>query len=135
MDTGSEALTNGIRVRVQPEFVPDGNVQVDAKYVWSYRITIINEGDEWVKLLARHWVIINDETEKEEVTGEGVVGYTPELKPGDSFTYSSFCPLNTPWGTMEGTFQMRRNDGTMFEARVERFFLLSPEAQNANDDN
>ncbi len=135
MDTSSEAVTNGIKVRVQPEFIPDGSVHVDAKYVWSYRITIINESGEWVKLLSRHWVIINANGEKEEVTGEGVVGYTPELKPGDSFTYSSFCPLNTPWGTMEGSYQMRRQDGTMFEATVERFFLLSPEAQNAGDDN
>jgi ApaG protein len=91
--------------------------------VFAYRITIANEGTKRARLLSRHWVIINGDGDREDVQGPGVVGKTPNLAPGDDFEYTSFCPLDTEWGTMEGTFQMQREDGSTFDAVVGRFFL------------
>jgi ApaG protein len=86
---------------------------------------IENAGSKTVQLLARHWVIIDANGRREDVEGPGVVGETPTLAPGESHTYSSFCPLETPWGTMEGAFQMRDGQGALFDARVGRFVLTS----------
>lgn len=123
----SECITEGIRIRVFPEYIPPEFAPGRDKNYFSYIVVISNEGDKWAKLLSRHWIIINSEGEREEVIGEGVVGYFPELKPGDTFTYKSFCPIETDWATMEGSYQMIRDDNTIFEAKIERFFLLSPD--------
>ena len=97
-------------------------------------ITIKNEGSEWAKLISRHWIIINSAGDKEEVVGPGVVGYTPELKPGDTFTYTSYCPLSTAWGTMEGSYSFIRRDGSEFKAEIDRFYLVSPFAIHETED-
>lgn len=123
-----EMVTEGIRVTTRAFFLPEES-DVDAdQYVFGYRITIRNEGDRWAKLLSRHWVIIDANGSRDDVEGEGVVGEQPELAPGESFTYTSYCPLGTPWGTMEGTYHMRREDGERFEVRIARFYLAMPVA-------
>ena len=133
MDTSSDCTTKGIRVQVFPEFLPKENYHYETNYLFQYKVIISNHGDRNAKLLSRHWIIIDSEGNREDVEGEGVVGYTPELKPGETFTYSSYCPLDTAWGTMEGSYKMIRDDGTMFEAKIERFYLLSPDAENTDE--
>jgi len=126
-NTGSETVTEGIKVQVFPDYLPEQSNPEINRFSFSYRILITNEGDSWAKLISRHWTIIDSDGGTEEVEGPGVVGYTPELSPGESFEYTSVCPLATSWGTMEGIFHMIREDGTMFEVNINRFYLVSAE--------
>jgi ApaG protein len=126
-NTGSsETVTQGIRILVEPEYVPEQSTPEADKYLFAYKVTITNEGDQWAKLLTRHWVIINADGDDEIVEGPGVVGYTPDLAPGESFEYTSFCTLDTKWGTMEGYYNFIREDGSSFEAGISRFYLYDP---------
>jgi ApaG protein len=122
-NANSEIVTEGIRVRAEPRYLPERSNPENHQYLFAYRITLVNEGSEWAKLKARHWIIIDSDGKREDVYGPGVVGEEPELEPGDSYSYSSFCPLCTNFGTMEGSFSMVRRDGTPFEVRVARFYL------------
>lgn len=119
----SEKVTHGIRVRTIPVYVPENSRPEENKYFFAYTIQIQNESDKTVQLLSRHWIIINSEGEREDVEGPGVVGKTPILSPNEKFEYMSFCPLNTPWGTMEGTFTFSDMNGESFQVDVERFIL------------
>ena len=89
--------------------------------------SIANESDRWVKLLRRRWIIVDSLGERQEVVGEGVIGAQPELEPGQSFEYSSYCPLSTEWGTMEGQYTMRDAGEQSFEVTIGRFFLVAEE--------
>lgn len=122
----SEAVTEGIKVEVFPEFIPEQSELEENKYTFAYQVIISNDGEKWAKLISRHWIIIDADGNREDVEGPGVVGYTPELSPGESFEYTSFCSINTKWGTMEGTYQMVREDGEKFNAEIKRFYLLFP---------
>jgi ApaG protein len=122
----SEAVTEGIRVEVYPEFIPEQSFPTENKYVFAYKVVITNERKRKAKLVSRHWVIINADGDREDVDGSGVVGYTPELEPGESFEYTSFCPLNTNWGTMEGSFSMMDDSGEPFDVQIARFYLFDP---------
>lgn len=119
---GSVTLTNGIRIAVAPEFAPERSDPSIGRYFFVYRIRITNESERRVKLLTRYWMIVDADGARHEVEGEGVVGQQPEMGPGESFEYSSFCPLPTPWGTMEGRYTMATGDGT-FDAAIGRFYL------------
>ena len=121
----SDTLTEGIRVRAAAEFLSAESSPDHDHYVFAYHITITNEGDQPARLLRRHWVILDAINGRQEVEGPGVVGETPRLEPGDSFEYTSACPLTTTWGTMEGSYSMERDDGAAFEVQVGRFFLSS----------
>lgn len=132
MQKNSITITNGIKIEVYPEYLMQDSIPHMKKYLWAYRIFIENMGNEWAKLISRHWIIINADGDTEEVKGPGVVGYTPELKPGDSFTYTSFCPLDTPWGTMEGSYTFIKRDGSEFKALINRFYLVSPISDESN---
>jgi ApaG protein len=121
----SSTVTRGIRVAAAGYYIPEESSPEDRQYVFGYRIVISNEGQETVRLLSRHWIIIDGNGEQEEVRGAGVVGKTPLLGPGQEFQYQSFCPLRTSWGTMEGTYQMRREDGEAFDAAIGRFWLTT----------
>ncbi len=127
---GSESVTRRVRVRVQPAYLPDHSSPSDNKFVFGYRIRISNEGDVRIRLLSRHWVIVDGDGARREVRGEGVVGQQPELAPGAFFEYSSYCPLEHAWGTMEGSYQMIDHLGERFEVRIERFYLVSEFAAN-----
>ena len=99
----------------------------EREYMFAYRIRIANEGDAPAQLISRHWVIVDAQGNRHDVEGPGVVGRQPRLEPGQIFEYSSYCPLKTPWGTMEGAFLMRRDDSSEFEATVARFYLAAPQ--------
>ena len=117
------ADAHGIRVSVAPEYAPehsDGNAD---RHVFQYTVTIANDGDAPAKLVSRHWVIIDADGKREDVRGPGVIGRNPRLEPGQQFQYQSFCPLPTRWGTMEGTYRMRRDDGAEFDVAIARFVM------------
>lgn len=105
---GSEAVTHGVRVRTWPVYVPSRSDPDGRQYVFSYRVRVSNETATPVTLLARRWVIIDANGQRHEVEGEGVVGRQPTIAPGQAFEYTSFCPLPTAWGTMEGEYTMQR---------------------------
>jgi ApaG protein len=126
----SETVTRGVRIRVAPRYVPDQSDPVNNQYLFAYHVTIRNEGKTTVKLLSRHWVITSGEGKVEEVRGPGVVGYQPELKPGEEFQYTSACPLSTPVGTMHGSFQMVSESGETFDALIAPFRLAVPRVLN-----
>ena len=122
----SEAVTRGIRVLVQSEYAADKSRPVQNEWFFLYTVTITNEGAEPVQLVTRHWVITDGTGHVEEVRGPGVVGQQPTLQPGESFTYTSGCPLTTPFGVMEGTYQMVAASGEQFDAKVAPFTLSEP---------
>ena len=122
----SEAVTRGVRVRVQSEFNADRSDPSRSQWFFLYTITISNEGTETVQLLTRHWIITDSDGKVEEVRGPGVVGKQPILKPGESFEYTSGCPLGTAFGMMEGTYQMVTAGGERFDAKIAPFTLSEP---------
>lgn len=127
-ETTSEATTEGLRVHVSASYSEEHSNALTNEWFFLYTIRIQNEGPSTVQLLSRHWVITDATGQVREVQGDGVVGKQPVLEPGDSFEYTSGCPLDTPFGTMEGTYQMIREDGSHFEARIARFDLSQPRA-------
>ncbi len=126
----SICVTQGIKVSVQPVYSPEHSEPEQNKYVFAYHITIENEGEETAQLLTRHWIIKDAWHHIEEVSGEGVIGEMPILEPGGAFTYSSWCPLRTEYGTMRGTYGMVRPDGEIFEAVIATFVLMPPAMLN-----
>lgn len=126
----SEAKTEGVVVRVRSAYVPERSSDLVPRHFFVYHITIANESDESVQLVSRHWIITDGKGDVEEVKGLGVVGKQPTLEPGEQFQYSSFCPLPTTIGSMEGWYKMQREDGSEFDARVETFTLAAPYAIN-----
>ena len=120
------ALTDGIRVRVQSQYLADQSSPRDDRFVFAYTITISNEGGQTAQLRTRHWIITDARGVIEEVRGDGVVGEQPTLKPGQSFQYTSGCVLTTPIGTMQGSYRFWRDDGTYFDAQIATFSLASP---------
>ncbi len=126
----SEACTRGVRVRVRSEYRPERSNPVQNQYFFAYHIRIANEGDATVQLLSRHWAITDALGHVEQVRGPGVVGERPVLAPGESFEYSSACPLETPFGSMSGSYQMVTENGETFDARIAPFHLSQPHAIN-----
>jgi len=126
----SEAVTRGIRVRVQSRYVPEQSSPSRGAWFFAYTVAITNEGEDVVQLVSRHWVITDANGEVEEVRGPGVVGEQPVLRPGASFEYTSACPLPTPFGTMRGSYQMVNEDGEPFDAEIAAFALNTPYALN-----
>lgn len=122
----SEAVTEGIRITVRSMYVPERSNPTASYWFFAYEVTILNESDEPAQLLTRHWIITDGDGKVEEVIGEGVVGETPHLAPGEAFTYTSFCPLRTEVGTMHGTYGMIRPDGREFDATIAEFTLTEP---------
>jgi ApaG protein len=122
----SEAVTRGVRVAVVAEYAPDRSQPARQQWFFLYTITIRNESEDTVQLLSRHWIITHGTGHVEEVKGPGVVGQQPVLRPGESFTYTSGCPLSTPFGLMEGTYQMVGRAGESFDVRIAPFTLSEP---------
>lgn len=126
----SEAETEGIHVSVRSEYVPERSHPALNRHFFVYHIAIENRSGRTVTLQSRHWVITNGRGEVEEVRGPGVVGQQPRLLPGETFRYASACPLDTPVGSMRGTYRMVRDDGAEFDARIDTFVLAAPHALN-----
>jgi ApaG protein len=127
-NAGSETSTEGVRVVARPSYLPQQSRPSTGQFVWAYRIRVTNESVRTLQLRARHWAIVDADGQGREVDGEGVVGQQPVLAPGESFEYTSFCPLETPWGTMEGWFRLDAMDEEQPReviAKVARFYLVS----------
>ena len=131
---GSVRTTRGFRVTVRPQYLPqqsnpEGAAADDSpgppKFTFGYRIRIENGSSASARLLSRRWSIVDADGDRNEVLGEGVVGQQPDLAPGESFDYASYCPIQTPWGTMEGAFKMLGEDGEAFDIEVGRFYLVA----------
>ena len=120
------ATTRNIEVNVEPFYLADRSDPDEGRYVWAYRVTIDNQSDEFVKLMSRYWHITDGTGRVEEVRGPGVVGEQPELNPGDSYQYTSGCPLSTPSGIMVGTYTMRNGRGETFDIDIPAFSLDIP---------
>jgi ApaG protein len=126
----SNAITNGIRVTVSSNYIPAQSAPKARRYVFAYTVRIANEGTEAAQLKSRHWIITDGNGKVEQVKGPGVVGEQPMLRPGEHFEYTSGCVLETPRGSMEGTYQMLRSDGTEFDATIAPFALMLPYSLN-----
>jgi ApaG protein len=121
-----EQTQHKIRVDVDTSYLEDQSDPKERRFVFSYTITIRNEGSVPARLLTRHWIITDSNGKVQEVRGEGVVGEQPYLKPGQGFRYSSGAVLETPVGAMEGSYQMVADDGEQFDAPIAAFRLAMP---------
>lgn len=121
-----QATTHGIRIEVEPSYVQEQSNPVQSHYFFAYKVRIINEGSKRVQLMSRHWVITDAYGQVEEVVGPGVIGQQPTLEPGKSFEYSSFCPLTTPTGSMQGSYTMVDQKGERLEVKIPLFILSEP---------
>ncbi len=119
-------VSHKIRVQVTTTYLDEQSSPGEQRYVFSYTITIRNEGRRAAKLLTRHWIITDANGRVKEVRGEGVVGEQPHLEPGQGFRYSSGAVLETPVGTMEGSYQMVDAEGRRFDAPIPPFRLAIP---------
>jgi ApaG protein len=119
----SEAVTEHIRVEVLSRYAAENSKPLEDQWVFQYTVRITNEGTDTVQLVSRHWIITDALDHSEEVKGPGVVGEQPVLAPGESFKYSSWCPLKTPTGIMRGTYQMARKGGKLFDIEIAPFGL------------
>jgi len=121
--SGSRMTTDDITVTVVPRWVPPGEAPEAGRFCFAYRVVVFNESAFSVTLLARRWRIVNAEGREVVVEGEGVIGEQPRIEPGHVFSYTSWCPLDTAWGTMEGLYRMERDDGTLFDVAVGRLYF------------
>lgn len=119
----SAAVTHSIQVEVIARHSPENSKAGDDEWVFEYTVRITNQGGDTVQLLSRHWVITDALDNVREVKGAGVVGKQPVLAPGESFKYSSWCPLKTPTGSMRGTYRMARTNGEEFDIEIAPFGL------------
>jgi ApaG protein len=126
----SETTTRGIRVHVESAYLSDRSSPRDNQYLFAYHVRISNIGAETAQLVSREWIITNADGEVERVKGPGVVGEQPVIAPGGVFEYTSYCPLKTTVGTMQGSYQMVTADGEKFDAQIVPFTLAVPNALN-----
>jgi ApaG protein len=120
------ATTGEVTVRVSVAFLPEQSEPGRGRWFWAYHVRIENDGSRTVQLVSREWTISDGRGGRHEVKGEGVVGEQPEIEPGGSFDYVSGCPLTTPTGWMEGSYNMVREDGRAFAVAIPRFPLVAP---------
>ncbi len=130
MDQGAvyEAVTSGVSVRVRPQYLPEQSDPKQRRWVWAYHIEVENRSAVTVQLISRHWTITDATGRVEEVQGPGVVGEQPLLNPGDSFRYTSGCPLPTSSGVMVGSYCLTVAGGAAFDAQIPAFSLDLPGA-------
>lgn len=120
------ASTRDIEVTVEPFYLEGQSDPEDSRYVWGYKIVIANHSKRAVQLIHRYWNITDENGQVDEVTGPGVIGEQPVLNPGDSYEYSSGCPLDTPSGVMFGHYDMKTEDGHIFAVAIPAFSLDTP---------
>jgi ApaG protein len=121
-----QAITRMIAVTVEPRYLPDRSEPERRQYFWAYTVDIENRGKKAVQLKRRHWIITDGRGGKQEVKGPGVVGEEPIIAPGESFRYTSGCPLDTPDGFMAGSYTMIGEDGDTFDVEIPTFSLDLP---------
>ena len=126
----SDAVTREVRVEVMSRYAPENSRPQQGEWVFQYTVRITNQGSDTVQLISRHWIITDATGHTQEVKGPGVVGDQPVLEPGESFKYSSWCPLQTPVGMMHGTYQMVTAGGEQFDIEIAPFGLKAPYSVN-----
>ena len=117
-----------IEVSVQTHYLDEQSDPEQRRFVFAYTVTIVNHGEESAQLQGRHWLIIDGDEKVQEVKGRGVIGEQPSIAPGESYEYSSGAVLETPTGTMEGSYQMLSESGKEFDAPIAMFSLTHPSA-------
>jgi ApaG protein len=115
-----------IQVDVETAYLEEQSEPAEHRFVFAYTVTLRNAGQVPAKLLTRHWIITDANGRIQEVRGEGVVGEQPHLQPGQGFRYSSGAVLETPVGSMHGSYQMLGDDGQHFDAPIAAFRLAKP---------
>ncbi|HEX9904360.1 MAG TPA: Co2+/Mg2+ efflux protein ApaG [Propylenella sp.] len=123
------AITRKVSVTVEPQYLEDRSDPAEKRFFWAYTIEIANSGEASVQILARHWIITDQNGKREDVRGIGVVGEQPVIPPGASFTYTSGCPLPTPSGVMVGSYQAVDAEGELFSVAIPAFSLDVPGAR------
>jgi len=121
-----EAITSDIKVQVVSKYIPEHTNPDIPRYFFAYWVTITNESEIAIKLMDRHWEITDAIGKLEVVDGEGVIGKQPVIRPGESFSYNSFCPIETEFGMMSGHYQVKREDGHFIKIEIPQFQLISP---------
>ena len=119
---------NNIEVKVLPAYIAEQSDPSNNHFVFAYTVTIKNKGSAPAKLLTRHWIITDGDGQTQEVKGDGVIGEQPHLQPGEGFQYTSGTFMNTPFGTMRGSYQMVSDKGEKFDATIPSFQLTVPNA-------
>jgi ApaG protein len=130
MSLMNDTTTRGIRIQVETFYVEERSEPRERYFFFAYRVRISNVGTDSSQLISREWVITDSDGNVERVQGPGVVGEQPTLAPGESFEYTSYCPLRTDVGSMEGAYFMRTSDGEMFRAEIDPFTLAVPGVVN-----
>ena len=115
-----------IAISVETEYLPDESDSIDQRHVFVYTITIANEGEFAARLLGRHWIITDSNGNTQEIRGDGVIGEQPHLRPGENYQYTSYAIINTPIGSMVGSYQMISENGQLFDAEIPSFRLANP---------
>lgn len=115
-----------IAISVVTQYLSEESDFLNHEHVFLYTITIANEGDLSARLLGRHWIIVDADGNTQEIRGEGVVGEQPQVQPGENFQYTSYAVINTPIGSMLGSYQMISADGRFFDAEIPTFRLANP---------
>nr|WP_319386251.1 Co2+/Mg2+ efflux protein ApaG [uncultured Roseibium sp.] len=128
MSGSYSAITQGIEVSVEPFYLDDESKPEESEFIWAYMVEIHNGGPEPVQLKTRYWQITDAMGRQEEVSGDGVVGEQPVIEPGETYEYSSHCPLSTDSGIMAGSYAMERPDGSRFHVAIPPFSLDLPDA-------
>ena len=123
-----QKMTESIEITVKTSYLEEQSTPVDDHFVWAYHVRIENFGGDTVQLRNRYWRITDAIGRVQEVRGPGVVGEQPVIAPGESYEYTSGCPLPTPFGSMEGTYQLVTENGVEFDARIGEFMLREPGA-------
>ena len=123
-------MKNAIDITVKSHYIPERSDPVRSYFFFAYHITIKNIGSDTIQLLSRYWHITDGQGDTDDIHGPGVIGKTPKLAPGESFQYTSFCPLPTPMGFMEGSFRMVDEQGIEFDAEIKQFRLVAPQVLN-----
>lgn len=118
--------SKNIKISVETHYLEDQSDSSEDRYVFVYTVTIENKGDISAQLISRHWIITDSNQKVQEVKGEGVVGEQPYLQPGTRFSYTSGTVLETPLGTMRGSYKMLAEDGSEFDAEIKEFLLSAP---------
>jgi len=123
-------MDNHIKITVESQYIPDRSNPIKSYFFFAYHVTITNNGNLSTQLLSRYWHITDANGNTEDVHGPGVVGQQPKLAPGETFEYTSFCPLPTPIGTMEGSFQMVDENKNKYDAIIKPFMLTASQMLN-----
>ncbi|HYM62679.1 MAG TPA: Co2+/Mg2+ efflux protein ApaG [Thermoanaerobaculia bacterium] len=126
----SDTTTRGIRIQVESFYVEERSEPRERYFFFAYRVRISNTGTETVQLISREWIITDSDGNVERVQGPGVVGEQPTLAPGETFEYTSYCPLRTDVGSMQGAYFMRTAAGETFRAEIDPFTLAVPGVVN-----